>query len=503
MSAHEPSIAAPEQEPVRLRFDNTYARLPERFYARCQPASPAAPATVRFNRGLATELGLPDLERARITGIFSGWQLPQGAEPIALAYAGHQFCNLVPQLGDGRALLLGEVVDRNGVRRDIQIKGSGTTPFSRGGDGRCPIGPAMREYLVSEAMHAMGVPTSRALALVSTGESVQRETHLPGAVITRVAQSHVRVGTFEYFAVRGDVEAIRILADYVIDRHGLVGDDGENRYVALLREVVRRQAALVSLWMNIGFIHGVMNTDNTTLIGETLDYGPCAFLDHYEAGACFSFIDQGGRYRYENQPAVAQWNLMRLAETLLPLLDDDQDAAIEQAQDVVGSFPALYERDRLQGMRRKLGLFSEHPDDAVLVDELLALLERQQVDYTCFFRRLSDTAVEPNLDSPVRALFSDPDGWQQWYTRWLERLQQDRGRSTERMRAMHRVNPAVIPRNHAVHAAIRAAERHGDLAPFRELLSNVTQPFTDHPENAPGARPPRASERVLRTFCGT
>ncbi|MFV8833390.1 YdiU family protein [Aquisalimonas sp.] len=486
-----------------LRFDNTYVQLPERFYARCKPATPAAPATVQFNRGLATELGLPHLERARIAGVFSGWQVPQDAEPIALAYAGHQFGHLVPQLGDGRAVLLGEVVDRNGVRRDVQLKGSGMTPFSRGGDGRCPIGPAMREYLVSEAMHAMGVPTSRALALVTTGERVRRETHLPGAVITRVAQSHVRVGTFEYFAVRGDVEALRILADYVIDRHGLAGDDGENRYLALLREVVRRQAALIALWMNLGFIHGVMNTDNTTLIGETLDYGPCAFLDDYDAGACFSFIDQGGRYRYENQPAVAQWNLMRLAETLLPLLDDDQDAAIEQAQEAVSSFPALYERDRLQGMRRKLGLFSEHPDDSTLMHDLLALLERQRVDYTRFFRRLGAIAVEPNLDSSVRKLFSAPDDWEQWYTRWLERLRRDSGRSTERMRAMHRVNPAVVPRNHAVNAAIKAAEQHGDLAPFQELLSRVTQPFADHPEDADGARPPEARERVLRTFCGT
>ena len=486
-----------------LPFDNTYVRLPERFFAHCHPSAPAAPATAHFNRTLAAELGLPELERRQVADIFSGRKLPHGSEPIALAYAGHQFGHLVPQLGDGRALLLGEIVARDGVRRDLQLKGAGGTPFSRGGDGRCPLGPAMCEYLVSEAMHAMGVPTSRSLALVTTGGTVQRETRLPGAVITRVAQSHVRVGTFEYFAVRGDLEALQVLADYVIERHELAPWYHENLYLELLREVVRRQAELIAQWMNLGFVHGVMNTDNTTLVGETLDYGPCAFLDDYDSSACFSFVDQGGRYRYENQPAVAHWNLMRLAETLLPLLDHDQDAAIEQAQDVVGSFKALYERNRLQGMRRKLGLFREEQGDASLVEDLLSLLERQQVDYTRFFRRLGDIAVEPNADASARALFRDPDEWEQWSQRWLARMQREGGRGSERMRAMHRVNPAVIPRNHSVNAVIRSAEQHGDLEPFRQLLARVTQPFANHSEDAEGARPPGPRERVLRTFCGT
>ena len=502
MNEHGLSAATTDHQVV-LPFDNSYARLPERFFARCNPAAPAAPATVQFNRALATELGLPELGRGQVAEVFSGRQVPHDAEPIALAYAGHQFGHLVPQLGDGRAVLLGEVVGRDGVRRDVQLKGAGATPFSRAGDGRCPLGPAMREYLVSEAMYAMGVPTSRSLALVTTGERVLRETHLPGAVLTRVARGHVRVGTFEYFAVRGDVEALRVLADYVIQRHGLAQGYDENPYLELLREVVRRQADLIARWMNLGFVHGVMNTDNTTLVGETLDYGPCAFLDHYDPGARFSFVDQGGRYRYENQPAVAHWNLMRLAETLLPLIDTDQDAAIEQAQDAVGSFKALYERNRLQGMRRKLGLFREDQEDAALVEELLALLERQQVDFTRFFRRLGDIAGEPNADASVRALFTDPGDWEPWSQRWRARLQRDNGSGMEGMGAMHRVNPAVIPRNHSVNAAIRAAEQHGDLQPFQQLLARVTQPFANHPDDADGARPPEPKERVLRTFCGT
>lgn len=495
MSANWLSHSASKND-TAFPFDNTYARLPERFFARCRPAAPAAPATAQFNRTLAAELALPQLGRRQVANVFSGRNVPDGSEPIALAYAGHQFGHLIPQLGDGRAFLLGEVVARDGVRRDVQLKGAGATPFSRGGDGRCPLGTATREYLVSESMHAMGVPTSRSLALVTTGRTVQRERHLPGAVITRVAQSHVRVGTFEYFAIRSDLEALRVLADYVIERHELVPRHHDSPYLELLREVVRRQAELIAQWMNVGFVHGVMNTDNTTLVGETLDYGRCAFLDHYESGACFSFADQGGRYRYDKQPTMAHWNLMRFAETLLPLLDNDQNAAIEQAQDAVGSFKALYERNRLQGMRRKLGLFREEKEDGSLVEDLLVRLERQQVDYTRFFRCLGDIAVEPNADTSVRALFAVPCEWDQWARRWLARLQREGGPGMERMRAMHRVNPAVIPRNHSVNAAARAAEQHGDLEPFYQLLARVTQPFGNHPEDAEGVRPPGPKERV-------
>ncbi|MFO7858384.1 MAG: YdiU family protein, partial [Ectothiorhodospiraceae bacterium] len=463
--------AATDMNPAAtdLPFDNSYARLPERFYQHCRPTVPSAPQLLAFNGELAGELGLGALDEATAEQVLSGATVPASAEPLAMAYAGHQFGNFVPQLGDGRAILLGEVVDRNGVRRDIHLKGAGRTPFSRHGDGLCPIGPALREYLVSEAMHALGVPSSRALALVATGDTVLRETPQPGAVIARVAAGHVRVGTLQYFAARSDVDAVATLADYVLDRHYPALRDRENPYRELLEAVAQRQAALVADWMNLGFIHGVMNTDNMSLAGETLDYGPCAFMDTYHPGTVFSFVDEGGRYAYANQPRMARWNLTRFAECLLPLLDTDEDQAVKQAQAVIDAFGDWYEGYRLQGMRRKLGLAQAHDGDEALADDLLDALQQGGADFTLFFRRLTAVAVEPEADEPVRTLFTDPAPWLDWAERWRSRLSAEGGDPSERRHLMEAVNPAVIPRNHSVEHAIRAAEDHGDLEPFQAL----------------------------------
>src|SRR5262245_25336678 len=408
---------------VHFPFQNTYAALPANFFARVAPTPVASPRLIKLNRPLAQHLGLdPDvLDSPEGAEILSGKRLPDGADPIAMAYAGHQFGHFVPQLGDGRAILLGEVIDKDGVRRDIQLKGSGPTPFSRRGDGRAALGPVLREYIVSEAMFALGIPTTRSLAAVITGESVMRETVLPGAVLTRVAASHIRVGTFQYFAARRDTDAVRRLADHVIERHYPHLAGAARPYHALLEAVIARQADLVARWLLIGFIHGVMNTDNTAISGETIDYGPCAFMDHYDPTQVFSSIDEMGRYAYANQPRIALWNLTRLAECLLPLFSDDQEKAISEAQEILGGFPEKFSIAYQAGLRAKIGLFTACDGDDALVQDLLEAMALGKADFTLTFRRLGDAAEAPAADEKVRSLFNDPAAFDEWAARWRQR----------------------------------------------------------------------------------
>jgi len=486
-------------------FDNSYARLPDRFFARLRPTRVAAPRLVRLNTKLALDLGLDPAELAAPEGveILAGNRVPKGGEPLAMAYAGHQFGTFVPQLGDGRAILLGEVIDRAGVRRDIQLKGAGPTPYSRRGDGRAALGPVLREYIVSEAMAALGIPTTRALAAVTTGEPVWRETALPGAVLTRVASSHIRVGTFQFFAARQDVDAIRRLADHVIARHYPEAADAANRYRALLDQVISRQAALIAKWQLVGFIHGVMNTDNMSIAGETIDYGPCAFMDAYHPGTVFSSIDQMGRYAYGNQSGIAQWNLARLAETLLPLLAEDNDAAANEAEEAIGKFAKAFETAYAAGLNRKLGLFQSRPDDQSLAQDLLERMARDGADFTLVFRRLCEAVAGPDSDTDVRALFADPGAFDGWAARWRHRLAEEGGESTVRRSAMRAANPAFIPRNHLVEETIIAAVNDGDFSPFESLLSVVSAPYEDQPAFQRYVEPPRSDQVVHQTFCGT
>jgi uncharacterized protein YdiU (UPF0061 family) len=490
---------------VHFPFQNTYAALPANFFARVAPTPVSSPRLIKLNRPLARLLGLdPDLlESPEGAEILAGKRLPDGADPIAMAYAGHQFGHFVPQLGDGRAILLGEVIDAGGVRRDIQLKGSGPTPFSRRGDGRAALGPVLREYIVSEAMATLGIPTTRSLAAVLTGESVLRETALPGAVLTRVAASHIRVGTFQYFAARRDTEGVRQLADHVIARHYPEIADHERPYLALLNAVIARQADLVARWLLVGFIHGVMNTDNSSISGETIDYGPCAFMDHYDPKQVFSSIDEMGRYAYANQPRIAQWNLTRLAECLLPLISDDQDKAVTEAQAAIGEFVEIFDTAYLAGLRRKLGLLTARDDDRILAQDLLDAMAKNHADFTLTFRRLSDAALGPDHDDGIRQLFAAPAAYDEWAARWRQRLGEEPQDPADRQAAMRAVNPAFIPRNHRVEAVIEAAVNRDDFAPFEELLAVLSKPYEDQPAFSAYAEPPEPHERVLQTFCGT
>jgi uncharacterized protein YdiU (UPF0061 family) len=484
---------------------SSYLSLPERFFARVSPTRVAAPRTIKLNRTLAADLNL-ELERldeAAVAALFSGNALPPGSVPIAMAYAGHQFGHFVPQLGDGRAILIGESRDRAGVARDIQLKGAGRTPYSRNGDGRAALGPVLREYLVSEAMHSLGIPATRSLAAVTTGEFVRRETALPGAILTRVAASHVRVGTFEYFATRGDVAAVQLLADYVIGRHYPACTREKQPYLALLEQVVSRQAALIAAWMNVGFIHGVMNTDNMAVSGETIDFGPCAFMDAYDPAAVFSSIDERGRYAYANQPHAAAWNLARFAETLLPLIDADSTRAIESASTVLESFAAQSLDGWLAGMRRKLGLSTVEADDQKLAEDLLSAMHQSQADFTLTFRELCDAALDPAGNARLKTLFNDQRVLQDWLQRWQARLAREAAAPDERVKAMRRANPALIPRNHRIEQMIVAAVERDDFGPFERLVAALARPFEDQEGYADLTTAPQPGERVLQTFCGT
>lgn len=500
-----------------IAFDNTYARDLVGFYVPCQPEPAPDPKLIYFNHELAAELGLEPggHDSSALADIFSGNRLPEGATPIAQAYAGHQFGQFSPQLGDGRALLIGEVIDRQGRRRDLAFKGSGKTPFSRRGDGKAAIGPMLREVLIGEAMHALGIPTTRALAVVATGERVYRDRPLAGATLTRVAGSHLRVGTFQFFATHGSVEQVTKLADYTIARHApeLVGAD--DRYLRFFQSVAERQAALVAQWMHIGFIHGVMNTDNMSLAGETIDYGPCAFMEAYDPGTVFSSIDDFGRYAYDQQAKIARWNLARFAETLLPLIATDQPRAIELATAVIDAFPARYRHHWLEGARAKLGLAGQVDDgeriDTALADDWLALLQANKVDFTLAWRRLADTAGGD--EGPLRALFGEHQALDDWLVRWRARCAADDAQAEAsaahdhaeaRAKRMRGVNPWLIARNHRVEEALAAASEEGDLKPFEQLLEALRLPFDERPALARFAEPaPESFRQTFRTFCGT
>ncbi|MDQ6859549.1 MAG: YdiU family protein [Verrucomicrobiota bacterium] len=486
-----------------IPFDNSYAQLPERFFARVAPTAVAAPRLIKVNTALAEQLGIAAEWLASREGVevLAGNRVPENAEPIATAYAGHQFGGLVPQLGDGRAILLGEVVDRGGVRRDIQLKGAGRTPFSRGGDGRAWIGPVLREYLISEAMAALGIPTTRALAAVTTGENVMRETILPGAMLTRVASSHIRVGTFQFFAIREDNGALRTLADHVIARHYPAAAETERPYRALLDSIIQRQAELIAQWLLVGFIHGVMNTDNMSIAGETIDYGPCAFMDEYDPKTVFSSIDRFGRYAYANQPSIGLWNLTALAQCFLPLLADDEDRAIADGEEALAAYGPTFQRAYQAGLRRKLGLALEREDDTALAQDFLNLMQEQRADFTNTFRALSHAVAGD--DARLRELFTDASALDGWLPRWRKRMEEEPNDAGGSARAMCAVNPAFIPRNHRVEAIISAAVNEEDFAPFEELLAVLATPYEDQPRLARYAEPPQSHERVSATFCGT
>lgn len=486
-------------------FDNSFARLPDAFFSRLPPTPVKAPKLIRINELLARELGLDPKKLASEEGvqILAGNKVANSSEPLAMAYAGHQFGGFVPQLGDGRALLLGELIDINGVRKDVQLKGSGQTPYSRQGDGRAALGPVLREYILSEAMSAIGIPTTRALAAVVTGEPVWRETPLPGAVLTRVAKSHIRIGTFQFFSARGDTKMVKRLADYVIARHYPSALEANNPYRALLDAVIQQQANLVAQWMHIGFIHGVMNTDNMSISGETIDYGPCAFMDAYHPATVYSSIDRRGRYAYGNQPNIAQWNLARLAEALSPLFADDESAALGEAQDAIDSYPAHFESAYTEGVVRKIGLTGNESKDSSLGQELLALMTENHADFTLTFRQLCNAQMEHQGAEAARQLFDDPVKFDEWVTKWHARLRDDKCDPLARRDRMRKMNPAFIPRNHLVEEIIVAAVEQNDFAPFEQLLSIVTRPFEDQPENRDYAKPPRPEQIVHQTFCGT
>jgi uncharacterized protein YdiU (UPF0061 family) len=492
------SIAAP---PL-FAFDNSYVRELEGLYVPWQATPSPAPRMLALNEELATELGAdPDaLSAPGGVAALVGNATPEGASPVAQAYAGHQFGAYSPRLGDGRALLLGEVLDIHGRRRDLHLKGSGRTPFARGGDGKAAVGPMLREYAISEAMHALGIPTTRALAVIATGEDVARETLLPGAVLIRVAASHVRVGTFQYAAARGDPALVRRLADHAIARHHPHALEAENPYLAFYEAVVDAQASLIARWMLVGFVHGVMNTDNMTISGETIDYGPCAFMDAFDPATVFSSIDHGGRYAYGNQPAIAQWNLARLGEPLLPLLGAEPEKAIAAATEVLQSFPDRYDAHWARGMHAKLGLADGPGDDDALIGDLLALLHAQKVDFTSCFRALASSLLSDA--APARSLFTEPGAFDAWSGRWRAQLSSHARDQRATAEAMDRVNPVYIPRNNQVEDALAAATA-GDLQPFRRLLDVLALPFDRRPGLEPYAAPAPPSCGAYRTFCGT
>jgi serine/tyrosine/threonine adenylyltransferase len=478
-------------------LDNSYAHLPKPFFSMLKAPPVSAPKLAVFNEPLADSLGLnaAALQSEEGVAVFAGNRVPNGAAPLAQAYAGHQFGHF-NMLGDGRALLLGEQVTPKGERFDIQLKGSGRTPYSRGGDGRAALGPMLREYIMSEAMHSFGIPTTRSLAVVTTGESIFRETELPGAILTRVAASHIRVGTFQYAAARGVVQDLRALADYTIKRHYPELEGEENQYLALLQKVIKRQAGLIAKWQLVGFIHGVMNTDNMTLSGETIDYGPCAFMNAYDPATVFSSIDREGRYAYGNQPYIAGWNLARLAETLVPLLDEDEEKGIKLAQDSISEYGEVYQTKWLEGMKAKLGIFNEEADDETMIEELLTLMEKHQADFT-------NTFVTLTLNKQADNNLFNSGEFKKWYEGWQERLQRQEQSKDASHELMRKHNPALIPRNHRVEEALEAAVKEGDYSVMEKFLSAFANPYTHSPEQKEYASPPSPTARPYVTYCGT
>jgi uncharacterized protein YdiU (UPF0061 family) len=482
---------------TRWNLDNSYARLPNTFYSRVSPTAVSSPKLVVLNHQLAESLGLnvETLQGEDGVAVFAGNQVLEGAMPLAQAYAGHQFGHFT-MLGDGRAILLGEQITPQRERFDVQLKGSGATPYSRSGDGRAALGPMLREYIISEAMHALGIPTTRSLAVVTTGEPVFRETTLPGAVLTRIAASHIRVGTFQYASQWGKEDDLRALADYTIERHFSAFKDGDNRYLQLLREVIKRQAALIAKWQLVGFIHGVMNTDNMAISGETIDYGPCAFMDVYDPATVFSSIDRNGRYAYGNQPPIAGWNLARLAETLLPLLHDNEEQAVKLAQDAISDYSKLFHQNWLAGMRAKLGIFNEEEQDETLIEDLLSLMKTYQADFTNTFRALT-------LDTSEDTVLFEAAEFAEWQQQWQSRLSRQEEDKAASQQLMRRSNPEVIPRNHRVEEALEAAVKDGDYSVMERLLDALSKPYSYSSERTDYCTLPEQSTRPYRTFCGT
>ncbi|NRA22299.1 MAG: YdiU family protein [Oceanospirillaceae bacterium] len=485
-----------------LNIDSSYARELEGLYVSFQGDLAPKPELIKLNHALADELGLAveQLEETKLAALLSGGNVPVGGAPLAQAYAGHQFGGFSPQLGDGRALLLAEVIDKKSARRDIHLKGSGRTIFSRGGDGKAVLGPILREYLLAEAMHRLGVPTTRGLAVVTTGETIMRSQPLPGAVLARVAKSHIRVGSFQFVAARGDTKKLAILADYTIARHFPSIQQADDRYLKLLIQVCERQAFLMAKWMSVGFVHGVMNTDNITISGETIDYGPCAFLDVFDPSAVFSSIDTHMRYAYAKQPSMALWGLTRFAETLLPLIDRDEKCAIELVAPVLNDFEQAYQRQWLICMRAKLGLQTAQSDDVTLINDLLTLMVNDEVDFTHLFRALSGLLVGSET---ALNLFANKAAFKQWQVLWMERLADEPITIDERAVLMRNVNPMYIPRNHLVEEVISAAEQQGDFKPFEKLLEVLDKPFTKREGLNRFAQAAPESFGAYETFCGT
>ncbi len=471
-----------------INFDNSYIKLPERFYQSVNPSPVKNPQLIKFNHSLASELAIHELSNQELTEFFSGNKILKGSQPIAQAYAGHQFGHFVPQLGDGRAILLGEVIDSQGQRKDLQLKGSGRTAFSRAGDGRAWLGPVIREYIVSEAMHALGVPSTRALAAISTGEDIFRETPLPGAILTRIASSHIRIGTFEYFAARNDTEALELLTDYVINRHYPQISSATNKYLALIEAVARAQAKLIAKWMSVGFVHGIMNTDNTSICAETIDYGPCAFIDHYNANAVFSSIDRHGRYAYSNQASICIWNISCLANALLGLISENQDEAIKLATQAVTLFKTSFEQEYKSIFLRKIGLKADTEFSLVL--ELLALMQEFRADFTLSFRYLTNAQHEEFI-----RLFEKNDKVKIWLDSWLA--------LEPNLKVMQEINPAYIARNHLIEEAISKAHLENDFSLFHQLNDCLAQPYIEKPKYFELTQAPLNKDSHYITYCGT
>ncbi len=487
----------PEISKVGWHFDNSYARLPEKMLSRLAPAQVRKPKLIILNHTLSKELGLDfsTLTDEHIASIFAGNLLPKGSEPIAQAYAGHQF-GYFTMLGDGRAIIMGEHIAPNSKRVDIQFKGSGKTPYARGADGKAALGPMLREYIISEAMNALNIATTRSLAVVTTGENVLRETPLLGAILTRVASSHIRVGTFQYVTMSGDLQTLKVLVDYAIDRHYPSIKSEKNPALSLLKAVMEKQIKLIINWMRVGFIHGVMNTDNTAISGETIDYGPCAFMDTYDPQTVFSSIDHYGRYAYANQPAIAQWNLSRFAETLLPLIHNEKNKAIKIAEENINNFSAVYKKHWLEMMRGKLGLFQEENKDETLITALLSWMQKNKADYTNTFLFLMKEKI------PKGELFHD-SVFLDWYQQWEDRLKQNRKPAESSLNLMKKNNPLIIPRNHKVEEALEAASINGDLQPMFDLHKVLKNPYNNKPGINAYQSLPEPNEQVYKTFCGT
>lgn len=483
-------------------IDNSYARLPENFYERIAPTKVSNPELIKFNHKLAQELGLNLSDQREIANIFSGNEIPKAFEPIAQAYAGHQFGHFVPQLGDGRAVLLAEIITPKGIRRDLQLKGSGPTSFSRSGDGRACLGPVLREYLVSEAMHALGVPSTRALAVVSTGEDVYRETPLPGAVLSRIAASHIRVGTFEYFAARQDFDSVKTLADYVIDRHYGYIKDSDNPYISLLSEVLNRQIKLISKWMSFGFVHGVMNTDNMTVSGETIDYGPCAFMDFYDPNIVFSSIDHYGRYAYSEQFNIALWNLSCFASSILNLIDNDKSKAIEIAKEILESAKNKFEESYSSLMLEKIGIEQGSEADKLLLRELLDIMHESRADFTLSFRYLARSINDPLGNADLISLFDSGKRIKEWLSKWHLRINETENKLNEISILMNQVNPAFIPRNHRIEEVITDAYTKADFTLLNKLSEALSKPYTEE-NNLELMQAPQNKDQIYRTHCGT